>query len=34
VTGMTSGPEIKEVISILGPDVTGERIEAALKKLE
>jgi nondiscriminating glutamyl-tRNA synthetase len=33
VTGMTSGPEIKEVISILGPQVTGDRIEAALNKL-
>ncbi len=33
VTGMTSGPEIKEVISILGPKVTEERIEAALDEL-
>jgi len=32
VTGKVSGPEIKEVISILGPDITGERIEKALKK--
>ncbi|MCF7875829.1 glutamate--tRNA ligase [Candidatus Bipolaricaulota bacterium] len=31
VTGKVSGPEIKEVISILGPDITGERIEKALK---
>lgn len=33
VTGMTSGPEIKEVISILGPETTIERLASALDKL-
>ena len=30
VTGKVSGPEIKEVLSILGPGVTGERISKAI----
>ncbi|MFP4507385.1 MAG: glutamate--tRNA ligase [Candidatus Acetothermia bacterium] len=34
VTGMTSGPEIKEVISILGAEETAKRISKALKGLD
>ncbi|MFW6006150.1 MAG: glutamate--tRNA ligase [Candidatus Bipolaricaulota bacterium] len=34
VTGKISGPEIKEVLSILGPEVTCDRLNAALESLE
>lgn len=33
VTGMISGPEIKEVISILGPEETLERLDCTIDKL-
>ena len=33
VTGKISGPEIKEVLSILGPDVTCNRLARALEEL-
>jgi len=34
VTGKISGPEIKEVLSILGPDVTCDRLNSALEGLD
>jgi len=34
VTGKISGPEIKEVLSILGPDVTCDRLNSALKGID
>lgn len=34
VTGKISGPEIKEVISILGPEVTRDRLKTALDGLD
>ncbi|MBS3735669.1 MAG: glutamate--tRNA ligase [Candidatus Bipolaricaulota bacterium] len=34
VTGKISGPEIKEVLSILGPEVTCDRLNTALESLE
>ncbi|MFB6290895.1 MAG: glutamate--tRNA ligase [Candidatus Bipolaricaulia bacterium] len=33
VTGKTSGPEIKEVVSILGPEVVSDRLRGALENL-
>ena len=34
ITGKISGPEIKEVVSILGPAVASERLDSALEDLD